>query len=647
MSSTSTNPGLIGRAKEFLRLVRSVVDHGHDFEALAKASTILDRSEQTLKGEALCNIDDFVSVQRILKDIEGLDGAELDGGGPEADADARRRFGTTGLPFRRKAFDGAAHVLEHGRLWRSPLREITGGSSMWRSSGWFPAAMSDSGSVLFQPLIVLVSASEGTLSRGEAILRELCSPPSIKLEDGPALSSLRAPYGAAVLLDPLAHGLPKSTRLLREIVKLRGELLTLGWNLPAVTFVVLASDPVNTCFAEWCRGHRDDAKNDFVTAWREALKGDGDLAAICQEATSFEKSWKLVQELTGAKVDFPRIAEAEDFQIQALCSGARVLASQIENLHKVAELLWREAGAMNPQEETHLRARRIPAGNVPEEAPVLPNFALEEVESIYARETLASFYPPEARSAFSAKWATPTPAEPSRFLYMFPHIPKTAGTSVHAHLINHLRSEETFINVPVDGVPGRRENPVPFTLRPLSERRRALVLFGHGLLQRHADYVPGRQLREITTLRDPADRVLSFYNFTMGLNEREGREVVSFEEWYRGQPKNFQIHWLARHYLQLDTRAIPDAEIHERVAEALEKFWLVCTVETFEADINLLLAELGVPPLAVRVNVAGVNYPKRLEGDAALRQRLIAENQLEYELYQRWLERARQRHAGA
>ncbi|HVV00288.1 MAG TPA: hypothetical protein VHH88_02930, partial [Verrucomicrobiae bacterium] len=432
-------------------------------------------------------------------------------------------------------------------------------------------------------------------------------------------------------------------RLLHEIVNLRGELLVRGWNLPEVTFVVLASDPVTACFAEWCRRHPDAAEGAFVTAWREALNGNGELAAICQEGASLERSWRLVQELTDTKVDFPNEAATEDFRVQSLCSGARVLASRIENLHKVAEQLWREAGAMNPQEEVHLRARRTPAGNIPEETPVLPSFTLEDVGSIYEQEALASFYPPETRAAFSAKWATPAPSEPSRFLYMFPHIPKTAGTSVHAHLINHLRSEETFINIPVDGVPGRKENPVPFTLRPLSERRRALVLFGHGLLQQHADYVPGRQLREITTLRDPADRVLSFYNFTMGLNEREGREVVSFDEWYRGQPKNFQIHWLARHYLQLDTRTIPDAEIHERVAEALEKFWLVCTVETFETDINLLLVELGVPPLALRVNVAGVNYPKRVAGDDALRQRLIAENQLEYELYQHWLERAKQR----
>ncbi len=90
--------------------------------------------------------------------------------------------------------------------------------------------------------------------------------------------------------------------------------------------------------------------------------------------------------------------------------------------------------------------------------------------------------------------------------------------------------------------------------------------------------LPGRTLREITTLRDPAERMISHYNFWMNVLEKRGEPLPTFEEWYADEPRNYQTHWLARNYLQLDVKTLPESRILDEVSRLLDSFWLVCTL---------------------------------------------------------------------
>ncbi len=161
--------------------MRSLVDYGHGFEAIGIASTILDRSVRVPRGDSLCGIDEFLAAGRILKDIEGPDGAALDGGGPEPDLETKsRRFGTFGLESRRKAFAGASAALEHLEAWKSPWEisssEIPELAWRWQPSGWLPLPLGDVGAAISQPLVVVLAPSRAMLIRAAAILRELCAP---------------------------------------------------------------------------------------------------------------------------------------------------------------------------------------------------------------------------------------------------------------------------------------------------------------------------------------------------------------------------------------------------------------------------------------------------------------------------------------
>jgi hypothetical protein len=225
-------------------------------------------------------------------------------------------------------------------------------------------------------------------------------------------------------------------------------------------------------------------------------------------------------------------------------------------------------------------------------------------------------------------------------VYVFPHIPKTAGSSVHYHLKTNLVCEREYIHIPID-YSTREEllEELPFTLRDARERSAAKVIFGHGVVRRHAEFVPGKVLREITTLRDPAERMVSHYNFWMNVLEKRGEPLPTFEEWYAGEPRNYQTHWLARNYLQLDVETLSESQVLEAVSRLLDSFWLVCTLPTFESDIQLLWDALGLPAMSSRQNVTGVTHHKRFELDPALRKRLAEENASDETLYQKWLQR--------
>lgn len=650
MSLSSKKRGSFTRVREFAQLVRSLLDYGHDFESIGIASTILDRSVRVPRGDSLCGIDEFLAAGRILKDIEGPDGAALDGGGPEPDLEKKsRRFGTFGLEFRRKAFAGAAHTLEHLAAWKSPWQKFFEQEAelawRWQPSGWLPIPLGDLGAVISQPLVVVLAPSQPMLLRAAAILRELCAPGfDFSEAEEPLLrrNLLRphCPYLGAVLLDTAAANPPELLRGLREVIALRGELREAGWKVPQVHVVALGVDPVAACLGEWLR--LDRAVEGFSEAWREGEAG-GELGAVFQTSTQPAGMAALLRELCGQEMEVLAANCESSGGVAAKNLGAvRVAFTYFENLHRIAETLWRESGAEDPIGEVMDRARLLP--EEPVEGRISADAALELEEVLlaraYASPLAQAFYTEEEREALVKKWSRMSANDEDGIVYVFPHIPKTAGSSVHYHLKTNLACEREYIHIPID-YSTREEllEELPFTLRDVRERAAAKVIFGHGVVRRHAEFVPGKVLREITTLRDPAERMVSHYNFWMNVLEKRGEPLPSFEEWYAEEPRNYQTHWLARNYLQLDVETLSESQVLDAVSRLLDSFWLVCTLPTFESDIQLLWDALGLPAMSSRQNVTGVTHNKRFELDPALRKRLAEENASDETLYQKWLQR--------
>ena len=652
------NKGMLSKVRDYVNLVRRLVNCGHDAESIEMAHTILCRSEQKLPTDSditrkwipMCGIDDFIAVQRLLKDVEGPDGAALDGGGVEPDlTKASRRFGTAGAGGRAKAFIASAKTLEHFRTWHSKYQSAVADRALrdsWRGSPWFPVPFADAQALIFQPLVVLLAPSHGTVSRAADALEQLCAP---RLDDQ-TMVGRRCPYAGALLLNVSEEIDPSLVDLLRAVIKTRRNLTAAGWELSSVTVVALGEDPVTTCLQEW-RGRHQDV-SDFARRWKDALSEPmGEVVSGLQGAISSPVPWEqalrtFVPSEVALTIDGELEASA-GYLTWAQDPPSRVLGSRMESLHLVAELLWKDSGALDPLSEVMDRAR------LQIETPIADGtqgISLDKgsLEAVYASPMASAFYPAAEREKLADKWSQPGLNSPSDdgFVYVFPHIPKTAGSSVHFHLLTHLEYDRSYIHIPIDfSMREELRARQPFTLRDARERSEARVLFGHGVAKRHADFVPQRTPRAITTLRDPAERMLSHYNFWMNVLEKQGKPLMSFEDWYTAEPKDYQIRWIAETYLRTNVSRMSPREISDIANEALDSFWLVCTLPTFESDIQLLWDALSLPPLASRQNVSGVTHKLRFEMTDAVRRQVVEENALDVALYQRWLRRAEARHA--
>ena len=173
---------------------------------------------------------------------------------------------------------------------------------------------------------------------------------------------------------------------------------------------------------------------------------------------------------------------------------------------------------------------------------------------------------------------------------------------------------------------------------------KARILAGHQMRYGIHQMVPGRDPRYFTVLRDPADRILSVYNFRMQQEEAD----VPFFEWFESYPRNNTYKWMKRAFA-LEGDVKPDA-----VMQRLDDFWFVGVTEHLNDDLPALFTRFGVPaewidqrasvtdkrevdrqlsvPRMFRWAMGNVVY-RKLEMSEELRERIHARNQRDLKLY--------------
>ncbi len=235
-----------------------------------------------------------------------------------------------------------------------------------------------------------------------------------------------------------------------------------------------------------------------------------------------------------------------------------------------------------------------------------------------------------------------TGEERDSFVYVVPHIPKTAGQSLRHHLLDHLEPHVAFIHLGPRGMREAAERGLaPFAERTPDARRQARVIFGHYVSLETAALVPGRTPRYVTFLREPAARLVSHYNFDMTVRRRrDDGPVEDFATWQASKPRNFMSYWIVQNVLGRPAHTMSEAELFREADEALEWFWLVGITEQFARDSGRLMAALGLPPVGERHNVGGRDFPQLITLDDRLKARLRAEHAVDAALHEQWSRRA-------
>jgi hypothetical protein len=227
-------------------------------------------------------------------------------------------------------------------------------------------------------------------------------------------------------------------------------------------------------------------------------------------------------------------------------------------------------------------------------------------------------------------------------VFIFVHLPKTGGQTLRGFFEKALVFHREAIHLGPYGIKQAETlGLLPFEQRSPEERRQARVILGHNVTVDTAALVPGKIPRLISFLRDPAEMLMSHYNFHMEFNFRQqNKPAIPFDEWYTEKFRgNVMTGWLYREFLRGDRCRAVTAEVLREVQQALESFWFVGCTEFMDRDLPTLLNRMGIAGTPERANVSGVHHKKLMELDDSLRQRLYRDNPFDRELYQHWYDR--------
>tara|TARA_R110002124_G_scaffold163261_1_gene330549 strand:+ start:9252 stop:10007 length:756 start_codon:yes stop_codon:yes gene_type:complete len=237
-------------------------------------------------------------------------------------------------------------------------------------------------------------------------------------------------------------------------------------------------------------------------------------------------------------------------------------------------------------------------------------------------------------------------------LLIFMHLPKSGGTTVSAHLARHLTMDEDFIEFSNWGEVYRRKNcRTPFARRALAERQNARVLVGHNVNYGIHLLCPGREPRYLTSVREPAERCVSAFNF----QHSRGHAPACFEEWYDTQyrinPRSSAVRFFAERWSRSELEDAGDRQMFDMAKTLLRQFWMVTTTRQLNELLSEICQSLDISMDWQNQRVAGVSGPLNLPNhpsqgerirrhqtlDDQIRQRVYADFPYDLDLYQ-WIE---------
>lgn len=217
------------------------------------------------------------------------------------------------------------------------------------------------------------------------------------------------------------------------------------------------------------------------------------------------------------------------------------------------------------------------------------------------------------------------------FLYIFVHVPKTAGSTFGDTIRKNFKREEVFEagHRELGLKSNEKDYKIILTafekkLSSLTTRQKVKIK----IIQSHiAPYGVhsffNKECRYVTFLRDPFGRVISIYNYLATIYEKEkpwkksmklyGRHLLidgktpSFENWYKHKFNKTDwatINLSIKEYFQA-LGFLPNGRVTKKgIEEMLAKFYFVGFTENFEEDSLFLYYLLGINKFVVRKNVS-------------------------------------------
>ncbi len=236
-------------------------------------------------------------------------------------------------------------------------------------------------------------------------------------------------------------------------------------------------------------------------------------------------------------------------------------------------------------------------------------------------------------------------------LYLFQHIPKTAGTTFARHIIINFRYAEVLSIVQRPNRILNTREAVDRFIESLSAERKdqVRVVCGHSVyygIDRYFHRTP----RYFTFFRDPIQRAISNYNHTIANYDLfqpdsmgrfpANREDMTFDCWWERFQPNVHLGVVLNFMVGGKAGWMPDLRLddsHLRQAKAiLDEFYFVGLTETFEEDSLFLYGKIGIKSfLKDRQNIAPESFVTVTDD---LKRRIAKDAALDVELYRHAIE---------
>jgi len=193
------------------------------------------------------------------------------------------------------------------------------------------------------------------------------------------------------------------------------------------------------------------------------------------------------------------------------------------------------------------------------------------------------------------------PKQPKPFTLVFPHIPKTGGTTLLYHFRKNLGDNNILSYGQHNRVVRFFEGKHQLEELPEDEIQGLRIVQGHGVDQNIFSLLPKQDVKLLVILRNPVGLTKSRYNHQVNSFEKVGKSI-STEEFLVQNSGNFMSKLLLDKFpMFVDPNA--DGELEE-IISVLKKFDYVFTTEQLDQQCMGVLDELSVPHGLERRRVA-------------------------------------------